>query len=373
MDGSGTIGANGLSSATIALAVVIGVGFWVVFSIALAKIFQKLGDEGWKAWVPILNIVVIYQLGGVSALWVIAMFFPVINIVALVFFYVATHQINRQLGRGAGSTVLAIFLPLIWALVLGFGAERAGGTSSQFASNGHGAPTPWNPITPQHFESPDSAHQRPANHGLPAALSHSSVTPSSRPPIDHVPGTRAAIPGTFAAPAPVTPAASVSPPDQLAPPAQLAKQTTVTENPSTFEYPLDGDTIITGAQQPAVDHDETVIVNRQLRPQWTIETAQGQTVELTRDVVVLGRNPIADPNHPNAQLVAVRDTGKTVSKVHARIALDDGRWMITDLDSTNGVIIVDAGGIETELVPGSPFALGERFVLGELPTRIFRA
>ncbi len=348
MDGSGNIGANGLSSATIALALVIGVGFWVVFSIALAKIFQKLGDEGWKAWV-----------------------LPIINIVALVFFYVATHQINRQLGRGAGFTVLAVFLPLIWALVLGFGAERAGGISSQFASNGHGAPTPWNPITPQHVESPDSAHQRPANQGPPAALTHSSVTPSSRP-IDHVPGTRAAIPGTFAALAPVTPAASVSSPDQLAPPAQLAQQTTVTENPPAFEYVLDDDTIITGAQQPAVDHDETVIVNRQVRPQWTIETAQGQIVELTGDVVVLGRNPIADPNHPNAQLVAVRDTGKTVSKVHARIALDDGRWMITDLDSTNGVIIVDAGGIETELVPGSPFALGERFVLGELPTRIFR-
>lgn len=51
--------------------------------------------------------------------------------------------------------------------------------------------------------------------------------------------------------------------------------------------------------------------------------------------------------------------------------LADGTWTISDLHSTNGVVLIDERGDERELAAGSDSLLPERFLLGELPARIF--
>jgi hypothetical protein len=142
-----------------------------------------------------------------------------------------------------------------------------------------------------------------------------------------------------------------------------------------------GETVITGRPTEVAeeendadagdDVDATVISSRRVLP-WVFETDEGQRVILANPVVLLGRNPSRGRTHPDAQLVAVTDAGKTVSKTHARLELVEGEWTITDLHSTNGVILKGDGGLEAELDAGASGALTAEFLLGELSARIYQ-
>jgi hypothetical protein len=118
------------------------------------------------------------------------------------------------------------------------------------------------------------------------------------------------------------------------------------------------------------DLDETMIVVRRMKP-WTLETEHGVKVSLTKPVVLLGRNPARGSAHPDAQLVLLLDPDKTVSKTHARLDFVDGAWGIRDLQSTNGIVLIDGAGDESELDAGASASLTERFLLGELAARIY--
>ena len=134
----------------------------------------------------------------------------------------------------------------------------------------------------------------------------------------------------------------------------------------------EGRTMLSGRAVHDDDDDEgnehTVVVGRRAKP-WILTTDDGQSVTLNQPVALLGRNPTRDHNYPDAQLVPLNDTAKTVSKTHARIELIKGTWQITDLDSTNGVVLFQRND-ESELQSGVPAVLTERFLLGELPVRI---
>jgi len=113
------------------------------------------------------------------------------------------------------------------------------------------------------------------------------------------------------------------------------------------------------------DIDATVIARRVVRATWELVPASGSPVPLTAPVVILGRRPSADAGFPGAQLVPVEDDARTVSKTHARIELVDGAWVITDLASTNGVLVRTLMGEEVEVEPGAQIDAGERFFLGD--------
>jgi hypothetical protein len=105
-------------------------------------------------------------------------------------------------------------------------------------------------------------------------------------------------------------------------------------------------------------------------PRWVLQTEGGASSEITEQVAVLGRNPAVA--HGAIQLVPVSDSSKTVSKTHARIALADGVWSITDLNSTNGVHVIAPDGQNLRLVPGVPATITESFRLGDLTLHLRR-
>ncbi len=98
---------------------------------------------------------------------------------------------------------------------------------------------------------------------------------------------------------------------------------------------------------------------------WQLVPAAGAPVAITADVVILGRRPAADTAFPKAQLIAVAGEALTVSKTHARLERHDDVWTITDLASTNGVLVRTFMGEEVEVEPGSKIDAGERFFLGD--------
>jgi hypothetical protein len=112
------------------------------------------------------------------------------------------------------------------------------------------------------------------------------------------------------------------------------------------------------------DAEKTVLVRRGHRPVTRLRLESGDSVELTEDAAVLGRNP-RGVQARGTQVVRIPDAQKTISKTHARLEWDAeaSTWMITDLESTNGVTLGEASS-EAEISPNvatpidGPFALG---------------
>jgi hypothetical protein len=105
--------------------IVLSIILYLWMALALSALFRKAGEEGWKGWVPFLNHAVILRLGGFSPWLILLILIPVLGQLAVwVLLVMAAHRINRSFGYGAGMTVLAALLFLIWASVLGFGSAR---------------------------------------------------------------------------------------------------------------------------------------------------------------------------------------------------------------------------------------------------------
>ncbi|WP_353987297.1 DUF5684 domain-containing protein [Ruicaihuangia caeni] len=402
----------------ITLGVLIALYVWS--SLALSRLFAKLGEPGWKAWVPFLNTAVLFQLGGFSWLWVLTQVFPLVNLVGLVVLAIAVHRVNGRFGKGAGHTVLALLLFPVWASVLGFGgasptgalrAREGQATQVRIVGGFQGAsmdaarsPFELRPVAPSSAASP-AATATAAGHGsptlgmLPSTAAPGMPQPSlpPRPPVQ--PPSRTANP--WAPPAsPVLP--SPAQPSQSAPQViEVPLKSPVVEQSSPFEQPsvaeqssrtsaataapvpsgapdggleLDDEaTIIVGRAAPASvddDFDATVVVPR--RSLWSLETADGTRVDLEKPVVLLGRNPTAGESS-DAQTIALDDHDKTVSKTHARLELRAGRWYVVDLHSTNGVALVAEDGSEVPVEVNVPTEVTGSFRLGDFEVAIHRA
>ena len=500
---------SGAVIVVVMVAVLLGLGLYVFSSIALGKVFVKLGEQAWKAWVPIVNTITLFELGRYSALWVVGLFIPVVDIGAFIVFILAVNNVNRRLGRGGGFTLLYLVAFPIWAGVLGFGKSVNTGWLPVPAVTGYVPFTPVPPLTapaapnaspvpaapvpaaspvpavpalptvpsvpsvptvtaaPPRVSEPvrqSAAPSSPVATGfpvpvpalllaapplppapavpaaptasdLPSVLSTSSATPTPpvvrglptgpppfyvrspptspvEPPIVPAP---LAPPAPFVAPAPLaappapaapraaqpvaptvpaqqaeTDTSSLAPSPLAAPPAPVAAATNAWARPAPVvpaapPAPIAPALVAPPAPIPVVsaadlaetrteteddDLDETMIVVRRMKP-WTLETEHGLKVSLTKQVVLLGRNPARGSAHPDAQLVLLQDPGKTVSKTHARLDFVDGAWGIRDLPSTNGIVLIDRAGDESELDAGASASLTERFLLGELAARIY--
>ena len=67
--------------AVISLLLVLVLYVWTAAS--LAAVFAKAGEEGYKAWIPVYNIVVVLQLAGLSGWFALLILVPPLYPVAL--------------------------------------------------------------------------------------------------------------------------------------------------------------------------------------------------------------------------------------------------------------------------------------------------
>jgi len=163
-------------------------------------------------------------------------------------------------------------------------------------------------------------------------------------------------------PAPVTPvapliSAELTPlivPASVAPPAPPVLVDPLPQPPVT---------VVADDDEDDDDDGETVIVDRRPRIQWRLSVDGAGDFPLTGESVLLGRKPTSTNG---TQALAIPDTTRTLSKVHARLDLVDGAWVITDLNSTNGVVIPAPDGTERVLAPGEAVAVSGAFILGKV-------
>jgi hypothetical protein len=414
----------------------VGIVVYVLYALGLSKVFAKLGEPAWKGWVPVLNELTLLKLGGQPVWTLVLAFIPVANLAYQYYFrLLAVHRIDARFGKGTGFTVLGVLVPFVWALLLGGkGAQLVGGAAGasldqqggRFApgvvapgavpppfGGGYGSTAPPPPAAGQvpgsGFGQPSSqpgfagatppppapgarAYDAPpppasgdlsqppapasAAPSLPSAPESYSAPPAnpyappSAPPatglIAPPPGI-APIPGVAPAAPPAPPAAPVSAPAPAAPPswAPAAPPTPSAPPAPAFVAPVDVD-------DDDDDDDEvgaTIVVDRKPRALWNLVLADGGVLPVTDEIVVLGRKPIEGAG---AQSLSVPDTTRTLSKTHAKLELLQSRWIVTDLNSTNGVIVVRADGTEDLLDEGASAEVLDRFVLGKVELRLVK-
>ena len=108
----------------VGLIIYIGV---LVFVIAgVWKAFEKAGQPGWAAIVPIYNIYIMTVIAGKPAWWIIMFFIPIANII---FVFLLMIEIATKFGKSAGFGVGMVFLGFIFWPILGFGDARYQGAT----------------------------------------------------------------------------------------------------------------------------------------------------------------------------------------------------------------------------------------------------
>ncbi|RAX47555.1 RDD family protein [Arthrobacter sp. AQ5-06] len=84
-----------------------------------------------------------------------------------------------------------------------------------------------------------------------------------------------------------------------------------------------------------------------------IKLDDGRDFQLDRNVLV-GRNPLGQAGEQQAQLLAVNDPGRSISKTHLHLLTDGAGIWVTDRNSTNGSAVTTPDGRRTPLQPAVP-------------------
>jgi hypothetical protein len=89
----------------------------VPFFAGLWKIFEKAGQPGWAAIVPIYNLYVLNEVARKEILWFVLALVPCVNIVAIVVIWM---DVAKNFGKDAMWGLGLAFLGPIFAPLLGF-------------------------------------------------------------------------------------------------------------------------------------------------------------------------------------------------------------------------------------------------------------
>ncbi|WP_400999190.1 FHA domain-containing protein [Agromyces sp. GXQ0307] len=107
---------------------------------------------------------------------------------------------------------------------------------------------------------------------------------------------------------------------------------------------------------------------------WRLRSADGIEFPV-HDRVVAGRDPSPPAWLQGVVVVAVPDHTRSMSKTHALLESREGRLLVTDLDSTNGVRVWPEGEAPVDLEPGVPAEapLDAVILLGDVAFLVERA
>ena len=99
-----------------------------------------------------------------------------------------------------------------------------------------------------------------------------------------------------------------------------------------------------------------------------LRASDGSTAEVDRPVLI-GRAPSADRSSSRSpRLMTVPSPNHDISRTHLEVAPEDWQVVVTDLNSTNGTVLVRPGAVDRQqLAPGEPVPaqLGSVVELGD--------
>lgn len=95
-----------------------GLIFVGLYIAGLWMIFEKAGQKGWKAIIPIYNFWVLLEIVGRPQWWIILFFIPIVNFIVWIIVYLdLAKSFDKSVWWGIG----LIILTWLFILLLGFG------------------------------------------------------------------------------------------------------------------------------------------------------------------------------------------------------------------------------------------------------------
>lgn len=91
---------------------------WIV---GVWKMFEKAGEPGWAALIPLYNLWVLNRIGGKAWWWFILYFIPIANIVCWLLLSIG---IAKKFGEETMFGIGIFFLSFIFFPILGFGSAK---------------------------------------------------------------------------------------------------------------------------------------------------------------------------------------------------------------------------------------------------------
>lgn len=91
--------------------------------------FQKAGEPGWAAIIPVYNYLIGIKIAGKPWWYILLMLIPVVN---LVVYIIILDGLAKNFGKGTGFTVGLFFFRFIFIPILGFGNAVYSGDKSKF-------------------------------------------------------------------------------------------------------------------------------------------------------------------------------------------------------------------------------------------------
>ena len=91
--------------------------------------FQKAGEPGWAAIIPIYNYLIAIKIAGKQWWYLLLLMIPVVN---LVIYIIILNGLAKNFGKGTGFTVGLFFFRFIFIPILGFGKAVYCGDKSNF-------------------------------------------------------------------------------------------------------------------------------------------------------------------------------------------------------------------------------------------------
>ena len=103
----------------------VGIGMvvvWVAIAIlmiaALWKIFEKAGEPGWAAIIPIYNLYILLKVAGRPGWWILLYLIPFVNFIISI---IVSIDVAKRFGKGTGFALGLVFLPFIFYPILACG------------------------------------------------------------------------------------------------------------------------------------------------------------------------------------------------------------------------------------------------------------
>ena len=223
-------------------------------------------------------------------------------------------------------------------------------------------PTQWQPpAAPVQAASVQAAPDQPAPFQPAPVQPYAATQPFSNPQAPGTPQERQVPPPAVPqAPAPQQFGSQQFAPQQFAPEsfAQPAAAPTAAPAAAPTAAPAAAPTAGPAATgHPDDDHDRTQLRGGLREPApmavLRIRLDDGRDFQLDRSVLV-GRDPVGQAGEQQAQLLAVTDPGRSISKTHLHLLSDGAGIWVTDRNSTNGSAVTTPDGLRTPLQPGVP-------------------
>lgn len=114
--------ASSTSAATGGFLFVVYLVLIVAVIAAYWSLFEKAGEAGWKAIIPIYNMYVLCQIAGRNGLWFLGMLIPFVNIII---WLIISIDLAKHFGKSTAFGVVGLWLfSIIGLLILGYGDAK---------------------------------------------------------------------------------------------------------------------------------------------------------------------------------------------------------------------------------------------------------